>query len=172
MIARLDALAHVLGRVLCYSIVGIVCLGIGVRFNKFLTSEPEWPYRVKETKVYTPDVLPGGIFRYARDIDYFNNDCTLYYDRILVSLTPDEKGALRRFKLDSLEFKKPPTIVDDRLQSQDIPVPAEFPCGPTVMIDSPYAYCTRYQRLFNDPMRRKDAITKFNVTCLQAGSAP
>ncbi len=123
---------------------------------------------VNKTIVYTPDVVPGRPFRYARDIDYLNDDCTLYYDRTLLSLTPDERGAYRRLKLDSLEFKRPPLFVDNKLQSQDIPIPADFPCGPAVMIDSPYAYCTRYQRLFNDPMRRADALTKFNVSCQHA----
>lgn len=172
MIARLDALAHILWQALAYTVVGVICLGIGVRFNKLITAEPEWPYVVKKTIVYTPDVVAGRPFRYARDIDYFNDDCTLYYDRTLLSLAPDEQGAFRRVKLDSFEFKRPPLFVDNRLQSQDIMIPPDFPCGPAAIIDSPYAYCTRYQQLFNDPMRRKDAITNFKVKCLQAGSVP
>lgn len=167
MSARIDALLHWLWQSLILGIVGIVCMGAGVRFNKALVGDQTWPYRVKQTIVYTPEVPRGGTFRYARDIDYFR-DCALYYDRAMLSLVPDEHGALRRNKLDTIKFERPPLYVDDRLQSQDIPVPADFPCGPAMIIDSPYAYCNRYQRWFNDPLTRKDAITRFEVSCQTA----
>lgn len=163
---------HWLWRVLTICMVAIFSAGLGVRFNKLIVGEDvPWPYRVKRTVVYTPDVPPGRNFRYARDIDYFNDDCSIFYDRALLSLVPDEKGAFRRVKLDTLIFQRPPLFVGNKLQSQDIPIPSDFPCGPAVMIDSPYAYCTRYQRLFSDPMRRADALTNFNVTCQHADDA-
>jgi hypothetical protein len=139
---------------------------LAVYFGSLLGAR-RWPYEVKQTIVYTADVPPGGVFRMARVINY-QDDCALHYDRRLQSLEPDTKGALRRDVLPDIDFSRPPFELDNKLQSQAITIPDDFPCGKAVLVDSPTASCNWFQRIFW-PQHRKDAITSFNVACQHAG---
>lgn len=150
--------------------LGGLCIIAMALYAGALLGSRRWPYEVKKTIVYTKSVPPGGIFRMARVINY-QDDCMLHYDRRLQSLTPDARGALRRDVLPDIDFNRPPFELDNRLQSQAIPIPEDFPCGDAVIVDSPSASCNWFQRIFW-PQRRRDAITKFHVQCTTASDAP
>lgn len=129
-----------------------------------------WPYEVKRTIIYTPEVPPGGVFRMARVINY-QDDCMLHYDRRLQSVDPDGRGALRRDVLPDIDFNRPPFELDNKLQSQIVPIPVDFPCGKAMLVDSPSASCNWFQRIFW-PQHRNDAVTEFTVSCQRADSVP
>lgn len=162
MSTRTDCFLNRLWRHL--SVVPVIMLAL---YAGSLIGARRWPYEVKETVVYTQNVPPGGLFRMARVINY-QDDCMLHYDRRLQSLVPDSRGALRRDVLPDIDFNRPPFELDNRLQSQVIPIPEDFPCGEAMIVDSPSASCNWFQRIFW-PQHRKDAITRFNVQCQKAG---
>ncbi|MDP4021399.1 hypothetical protein Q8W71_02085 [Methylobacterium sp. NEAU 140] len=122
-----------------------------------------WPYTVAETFVDTPTVPPGGVFRMGRRIAY-DDACELSYGRRLQSLVPGPRGALRRDVLPDIVFDRPPMDLDGKAWSVDVPVPADFPCGPAILVDSPSAACNWFQRIFWR-QRRPDARTPFTVAC-------
>jgi hypothetical protein len=144
-----------------------VILGMFVIYIGLTVGIRRWPYVVQETVVITPSVAPGGVMRMARRIDY-RSDCTIHYGRMLMSLVRDEKGALRRQDLAQVHFEDPPWELDGVLQETKVDVPADFPCGPAQVVDSPSAWCNWFQRLVW-PQVRDDALTRFTVA---GGSCP
>lgn len=137
-------------------ILGTLYLGavVGVR---------RWPYTVQDTVVVTPAVAPGGAFRMVRRIAY-DEDCALSYGRRLQSLVPGSDGDLRRVVLPDIDSLRPPMDFDGEAWSADTPIPADFPCGPALLIESPSAACNWFQRLFWR-QRRPDAVIPFTVAC-------
>lgn len=157
-----------LDRILTRAYLGLIGLGAVALAFYFgaVVGVRRWPYEVRETVVITGEVAPGGIFRMARVINY-QDDCMLHYDRRLQSLVPDARGTLRRDVLPDIDFNRPPFELDNKLQSQAIPIPEDFPCGEAMIVDSPSASCNWFQRIFW-PQHRQDAITRFKVICERA----
>lgn len=118
-----------------------------------------WPYRVRSADLLTPEVAPGGTLRQTRVIDY-GADCALRYLRRLQSAGPDG----RRVMLPEVVFDAPPWDRDGRPQTTETPVPADFPCGPAMLVESPSAACNWVQRMLVR-QRRPDVATPFRVTC-------
>jgi hypothetical protein len=154
----LDRLYGTAVRLVAGMAIAYLGLTIGVR---------KWPYVVQETQVFTPTVAPGGVMKMARRIDY-RGDCSIHYDRLIMSLKPDDRGALRREILPAIHFNDPPWELDGILWDTTVDVPADFPCGPAQVVDSPSAWCNWFQRIVW-PQYRDDAKTRFTVA---GGSCP
>ena len=58
----------------------------------------------------------------------------------------------------------PPWDRDGRPRTIETEIPADFPCGPAMPVESPSAACNGFRRTVR-PQRRPDAVMPFRVTC-------
>lgn len=128
-------------------------------FVSYTAGDWHGPYRVRSTDLLTPEVAPGGALRQTRVIAY-GAECALHVTRRLQSLGADG----RRVMLPEIAFDAPPWDRDGRPQTIETEIPADFPCGPAILVESPSAACNWLQRTVVR-QRQPDAITPFRVTC-------
>lgn len=121
-------------------------------------AEP-WPFEVKDRRLLTDEVQPGGYLLIRRVIDY-HDDCNIRIDRRIQSSLPSG----RRHVPDPVELVSPPWERSGKPQQASVQIPANFPCGPAYLVESVSVGCAWYERLFEKARRRKpDIISPFFV---------
>ena len=146
----LTRLYRAVGGALFLALCGVLAYGAGDRRR---------PCCVRSAVLLTPEVAPGGTVRQTRVIAY-DADCALRFVGRLQSLGPDG----RRVMLPGIAFDGPPWDRDGKPRTTETDIPADFPCGPAMLVDSPSAACNRLQRLVRR-QHRPDVVTPFRVTC-------
>jgi hypothetical protein len=129
-----------------------------------LFGDRRWPYPDPHTIIFTPTVYRDSDFEMGRKITYLD-DCALRYTRMMLSAPdPAKQGAIRRIDLETKSFDSTPDEINGQLWYIKEHVPADFPCGPAKIVDSPSAACGWFQKNFWW-QTRKDAVTPFVVRC-------
>ena len=128
-----------------------------------LTAQYHWPYTALSRDLMTPSVRPGGKALIRKVIEY-HDDCDLRSDIRLQSLLPEG----RRVVYDRVELDRTPFYLSGKPQTMEYEVPADFPCGPAMIVESPSAACTWIQRNVRR-QKAQDVFTHFEVGCSAPG---
>jgi hypothetical protein len=146
----------------CHTLGGLVFLIVAsvVGYAAGSLAAPEaWPYDVRQRKLITEEVEPGGNLILRRTIDY-HDDCEIRYERRVQSTV--EAG--RRYLPPDVIFDHPPWDRSGKPQESSIGLPENFPCGPAYLVESVSVACDWYERVVQR-RRKPDIITPFDVVC-------
>ena len=146
----LTRLYHAVGGSLFLGLCAIVSYAAGDRHR---------PDRVGSSVLPASEVAPGGALRQARVIADLA-ECTLPDARRLHSVGPDRHQVAPPANAGDA----PPWDRDGRPRTIETEIPADFPCGPAMPVESPWSACNGFRRTVR-PQRRPDAVTPFRVTC-------
>ncbi|GJE59747.1 hypothetical protein [Methylobacterium trifolii] len=142
-----------------YRLIGSALVLAACGFVSYTAGDWHWPYHVLSAELSTPEVAPGGTLRQTRVIRY-RAECEIRSERRLQSTGPEG----RRVMLPQIAFGTPPWDRDGKPQTTETEVPADFPCGPATIVESPSAACNWVQRILGR-QHKADVITPFRVVC-------
>lgn len=124
-----------------------------------LNSPAPWPFDVKERRLLTDEIQPGGYLLVRRIVDY-HEDCDIRIARRVQSSLPSG----RRVVPEPVYLPSPPWERSGKPQQAAIQIPEHFPCGPAYLVESVSVGCTWWERLFEQARRKKpDIIWPFFV---------